>query len=309
MPMPHEQSNYDVPIELVFDITKSSGQMKFLGLSQKPNESDNELVGLFDWTCQACGTVSRDIVVLKRHQVFFARWTCSSCLRVTLVRFRARAVAEWITQHTAAVTGKPIDARDQDNRGAICVVCCGKHPHGTQIAFAWIAVPALAVIILLGLLDMRRVRNSSAAPQASEDSTSSGTRQEQSPRTPSARIVGYWVSASKDHVMHFGPVDPVLREGAYIIVHRGGKQPESVRFKVVHEDTAGEQFVIRKEKTGGETLVIQQKGAEIAYRLQSEAAEVTLNVAQDGKSMTRVEIRDGEPTMTVYSNAGETANR
>lgn len=308
--MPHEQSDYDVPIELVFDITKTSGQMKFLGLSQKSDESDNELVGLFDWTCQACRTVSRDTVVLKRHQVFFARWTCSSCSRVTLVRFRARAVAEWIAQHTAAVTGTPIAVRDQDNRGAICVVCGGRHPgRGRQMTFAWIAVPALAVIILLGLLDVRRVRHSSAAPQASEDSTSSGTRQQQSSRTPSARIVGYWVSASKDHVMHFGPVDPVLHEGAYIIVRRGGKQPELVRFKVVHEDTAGEQIVIRKEKTGGDKLVIQQTGAEITYRLQSEAAEVTLNVAHDGKSMTRVEVRDGEPTMTVYSNAGETANR
>ena len=35
MSMPQDLNNYDVPIELVFDITKTSLQMRFLGLSDQ----------------------------------------------------------------------------------------------------------------------------------------------------------------------------------------------------------------------------------------------------------------------------------
>jgi hypothetical protein len=170
------------------------------------------------------------------------------------------------------------------------------------------AVPALALIIALGLQDMRRLSNSSAAPQSSATAVQPGIRQGQSPPSPSARIVGYWVSTAKDQVVYFGPIDPVLREGTYTVVRRGEKQIDTVRFKLVHEEAGGEELVIRKEQADSSKLVIQQKGSEITYRVQPEAAEVTLNVAQDGKSMTCVEIRDGEPVTTVYSNAGEAAN-
>ena len=305
----NEPNNYDIPMELIFDITRRSGQMKFLGLSEKADESDNDLTGLFDWTCQACNTANRDTVAVKPQQVFIAKWTCSRCSRVTLVRFRARAVAEWIAQHTLAVTGKSMDAPPEDPLAVACVAACGKRlQHRRRIVLSWVAVPVLAVILLLALPDMRRVRNSSASPWASANSATCGRGHESALATPSARMVGYWISERRDHVVHFSPVDPVLRTGTYVVVYRGDQQGKAVQFKVLHEETAGEQLVIRKENASDERFVVKHRGDEIAYRVQSEAAEVTFNVAKDGKSMTRLEILDGEPVMTVYYSAGDTGN-
>jgi len=308
--MGEELNNYDVPIELVFDITKTSGQMRFLGLSEKANESGSELVGLFDWTCPTCQAVSRDTVVLKPQQAFSARWTCSSCSRVILVEFRARAVAEWIAQDTAAVTGQAVDAPIQDKQAPACTVGRDKRSsRKMQMTLAWTAVSVLAVIFLLGILDMRRVANSSAAPGDPEKSATSGAKQEQAPTTPSARIVGYWVSERGDHVLCFSPIDPVLRAGTYTVVSRGDKKTDTVRFKILHEEADGEQLVIQKQGVSGQRLVVKHQGDQIAYHLQSEALEVTFNVAKDGKSMTRLDIRDGEPVITVYCNAGEAGDR
>jgi hypothetical protein len=310
MLMAEELNNYDVPIELVFDVTETSGQMKFLGLSEKTNESGNELTGLFDWTCPACQTVSRDTVVLKPQQVFFAKWTCSSCSRVTLVQFRARAVAEWIAQHTAVAAGKALDTPTQDKQAPACTAGRDKRSsRRMQMTLVWIAAPVLAVVVLLGILGIRRAANSSAAPRDTEKSAISEAGQEQAAATPSARVVGYWVSERRDHVMCFGPIDPVLRAGTYTVVSRGDKQADTVRFKILHEETEGEQLVIQKQGVSGQRLVVKHQGDEIAYRLQSEALEITLNVAKDGKSMTRLDIRDGEPVVTTYYNAGEIGNR
>lgn len=307
--MSDELSNYDIPMELAFDITKTSAQMQFLGLSEKADESDNELTGLFDWTCQACKAVNRDTVAVKPQQVFLAKWTCGSCSRVMLVRFRARAVAEWIAQHTLAVTGKQIDAPPEDPLAAACLAACGKRlQRGRQSILVWIAVSVLVVILLWLVLDVRRIQDSSAASRVSANSAVSGRRHESGPSTPSARLAGYWVSERRDHVLHFSDVDPVRRTGIYTVVYRGDNRGQAVPFKVVHEETAGEQLVVRKENASGERLVVKHRGAEIAYRVQSDIAEVTFNVAKDGESMTRLEIRDGEPVMTTYFNAGETGN-
>jgi hypothetical protein len=40
-----------------------------------------------------------------------------------------------------------------------------------------------------------------------------------------------------------------------------------------------------------------------------EARLLEPDVLYDGKSMTRLDIRDGEPVVTTYYNAGETGNR
>ncbi|MBN1509288.1 MAG: hypothetical protein JW955_20755 [Sedimentisphaerales bacterium] len=307
--MSQDLGNYDVPIELVFDITKTSLQMRFLGLSEKPEESGNELTGLFDWTCQACRAANRDTVVLKPQGVFFAKWTCSTCSRVTLVRFRARAVAEWVAQHTAAVTGKPVDVPVQDKRAPYASNRARSPRDKRQAILGWVVIPVLAVVIVLGWFDMRRVSRSLASPRGEVDAPASRTRHESSASTPSSRIVGYWVSEQRDHVMHFDPIEPTVGEGTYTVVSRGDKNVETVHFKVLHEETAGEQLVIRKDGEPRERLVIQHNGAEITYRLQAESMEVTLNVAKDAKSMTRLEIRGGQPALTCYFNAAEAANR
>lgn len=199
-----------------------------------------------------------------------------------------------------------VDEAGADQWTSACVPGRSQQPRRSRkMVYAWIAVPALAVIILLAALDLRRVSNSSASSQNSRDSTGLGAGPEQ----PSGRIVGYWVSEHRDHVMCFTPIDPDLREGTYAVVRRGNKRAETVRFKVLHEEPAGEQLVIQKQGCTGEKLVVEQQGAQVTYRLQTEALEVTFNVAKDGKSMTRLEIVDGEPVMTAYVNAGETADR
>jgi hypothetical protein len=204
------------------------------------------------------------------------------------------------------VTGKTMDAPAEDAPVAARIAGSGKQPqHGRQKVYVWVAVPMLAVMILLAVLDMRRVSNSSASPQKSVSSAMSGAGPQQPASTPSARIVGYWVSERRDHVVCFTPIDRVLREGTYAVVSRGDRKAETVRFKVLHEETAGEQLVIQKKGSIGQRLVVKQKGAEVTYRLQSEALEVTFDVAKDGKSMTRLEIVDGEPVITTYFNAGE----
>lgn len=198
----------------------------------------------------------------------------------------------------------------EDQWTSACVLGRSQQPRRSRkMVYAWIAVPALAVVILLGVLGIRRVSNSSASSQNSRNSTMLGAGQEQPSATPSGRIVGYWVNEHRDHVVCFTPIDPDLREGTYAVVRRGNKRAETVRFKVLHEETAGEQLVIQKQGCTGEKLVVEQQGAQVTYRLQKEALEVTFNVAKDGKSMTRLEIVDGEPVMTAYVNAGETADR
>jgi hypothetical protein len=109
--------------------------------------------------------------------------------------------------------------------------------------------------------------------------------------------------------MHFDPIDPASREGTYTVVSRGDKHVETVPFKVVHEETAGEQLVVCKDGQPREKLVIRHNGNGIDYRLEAESMEVTFNVARDAKSMTRLEIRGGEPAIMAYFNAGEADSR
>lgn len=299
-----EPVNYhDVPVELVFDVARGSPQMKLLGLSQMPDGTHGDQTAQFEWACQTCGAMNQDTVMLKPQQAFFARWTCPKCARMTLVRFRARSMAEWASPHTGAATDEAAAALAWDNRSAAGGASRVRRPaRGRLNAFTWLTVAAVVVIVGLTVLDMRRVSNTSAS-----NSRSPGIGQTLS-STPSSRIVGYWINAARDHVVCFGPIDPVTREGSYSTVYRGGRQPETVRFRIIDEEPAGEHLVIRRERAG-DRLVVKEQGSEITYRVQSDAAEVTLDVAMDGKSMTRLDIRDGEPVMTTYTNAGDSDPR
>jgi hypothetical protein len=305
MPVPHESTHYDGPIELAFDVTKASGQIKFLGLLDGSKESDNELTGLFDWICQACKSVNRDTVTLKAQQPFLTKWSCAHCSRATLVRFRARATTEWVAQHTLAVTGKAFYATAEEGQASVRLKGRGKPPRQrSQTVFAWIAVPSLAVIILLGVLDMRRIPYSAASSRSGVQRLADLAPNEQLNSTPSSRIVGYWVSEARDHVVYFGPIDRVLRTGAYTTAHRGDHRVSTVCFTVIHEEAAGEELVIREEHhTGSRDSNVGD--SERSADDESRAAEVTLNVPRNGKTMTRVDIRDEQPVMTVYRNAGD----
>lgn len=290
MSVPQESNHSDGPVELAFDITRTSEQIRFLGLLDRLRESDNELTGLFDWTCPACGATNRDAVILQPQQAFLAKWSCNSCSQTTLVRFRARASAEWIAQHTLAVAGTSFDASAADALIAPQVTSGRKRMPRNQKIFAWVAIPALLAIIVLALANVRRVSPSSASPRAS--------RQEQRASTPSTRVVGYWVSEEKNHVLHFGEIDPVRHTGTYTVVSRHDGQANILHFRVIREEPAGERLVIRIES--------EIESPEFANRrLQTELPDVTLYVPRDARTMKWVDREPGAARTTLYRNAGD----
>jgi len=289
MSVPQESNHSDGPVELTFDITRTSEEIRFLGLLDRLRESENELTGLFDWTCPACGATNRDAVILQPQQAFLARWSCNSCSQMTLVRFRARANAEWIAQHTLAVAGTSFAASAAEGLIAPVVASGRRQPHRNQRIFAWIAIPTLLAIMVLGLANVRRVSPSSASPQANGQQRTS---------TPSARVVGYWVSEEKNHVLHFSEIDPIRHTGAYTVVSRHDGQATIVHFRVIREEAAGEQLVIRAES--------EIENPEFGdRRLQTESPDVTLSIPRNARIMKWVDTEQGVAKTTVYRNAGD----
>lgn len=275
---PHEPSGHERVIDLAFDIANPSPGIRFLGLVDNNDIPGHTLTGLFDWTCHACGAVSRDTVVVMPQQEFPAEWSCSGCSRATRVQFRARAGAEWITQHTLAVAG-----------GAREGIGPQRAHKDRRKTLVWLAILVLAAGILMGGLNLRRLSLSSASPQE-EGSLSKST--------PSGRLPGCWVSQTGDHAVYFSLVDPTSREGTYTVVSRNDRQAHTVRFKVVTEEPAGEQLVIRVES--GDLSKESLTGADP----DADHADVTLCIPVHGQSMTRISICDGEPVMTVYRKVG-----
>jgi hypothetical protein len=299
--MAREPSGCDGPIELAFDVTKTSTQVKFLGLLGSPDKSDGGLQGVFDWTCQACGAVNRATIGVEPQQAFLSRWSCTSCSRLTLVQFRARAGAEWIAQHTLAVTGKAFHAPPEDAGLAACARARPRtRKRDGQTIFAWIAIPALLGIILLGVMDMRRVSRTSASPHLADSGAPTST--------PSTRLEGYWVSEQHDHMLCFEAVDPVSRVGTYTVVSRSSRQADTVPFKILHEEVTGEQVVIRQEPDQLSDASESRMAPASAHagRPDSATSDVTIYVPRDGRSMTWIDMREGQPVVTMYRNAGET---
>jgi len=288
MPESNTPVKQDAPVELVFDIAKPSEQIKFLGLLNRISESGNELTGLFTWTCQACGKTSRDAVILRPQQAFHAKWSCHHCSQTTIVRFLARASTEWIVQHMTVVAGQTVPS----DRGRTPTVTARRKQsprRGGQMVFAWIAVPALVGIIVIGLLDVQRVRHSLASVTPADN-----TQQQQA--APIAPFVGSWVSEKKDHVVHFGPVDPISGTGTYTVVWRGGGEVETAGFRVVRGEAEGDQFVV-VEPNG-------QPGEQTTDAdPTSTRPGVTFYVPTDGRTVIRVDIRQGKSVTSVYHNA------
>jgi hypothetical protein len=292
MSVPQESNHNSEPVELAFDITRPSEQIRFLGLLDRLRESDNELTGLFDWTCPACGAGNRDAAILRPEQTFSAKWSCDSCSQTTVVRFHARASAEWVAQHTIAVTGTSFEPSAVE--GLLPAYLSGRRrPPRNQAVFAWIAIPALLAVIGMELLDVRRVSPSSASTPRVEQEHRTSTAS-----TPSTRIVGYWASEEKNQVVHFSPIDPVKHTGTYTVVSRHDGQASIVNFRVVQEEASGEQLVIRGE-SGIESPEFGNR------RLLTDASDVTLYIPRDAKILKWVDVEAGGPKTTVYRNAGD----
>jgi len=292
MSVPQESNHSSEPVELAFDITRPSEQIRFLGLLDRLRESDNELTGLFDWTCPACGATNRDAVILRPQQAFLATWSCDSCSLTTVVRFHARAGAEWVVQHTVAVTGTSFDASAAQGLIPPCLAGRRRPPRNQKI-LAWIAIPALLAAIGMELLDVRRVAPSSASTQRVEQELRTSASS-----TPSTRVVGYWLSEEKNQVVHFTPIDPVKHTGTYTVVSRRDGQASIVNFRVVQEEAAGEQLVIRG-KSGIQNPEFGNR------RLPTEASDVTLYIPRDAKILKWVDVEAGGPKTTIYRSAGD----
>jgi hypothetical protein len=85
-----------------------------------------------------------------------------------------------------------------------------------QKAFAWLAIPALLGIILLGLSDWRRLGLGSAlgAKEVTIETVSS----------PSTRLEGYWLNEAQGLVLCFGRIDEwrsVKRHGVGLSIGLG----------------------------------------------------------------------------------------
>ena len=234
--MSHEQGNHDGLTEVTFDVSKPSGQVEFLGLLDGLAGFGNKLSGLFGWTCHACGTVNRDTAAIEPLQSSLVQWSCKQCSQALVVRFLARSGGDWIAQHSLAITGKAFchQAEEPPEEGP-CVR--KKSARSGQRTFAWITVPALAAVILLGISDMRRIRSSRASTDRQ--------RREHS-ATSYAWLGGYWAGEDPNDRIFFGYMNPTADTGAYTRVARDGSPPRIVRVEIVHEETTDDRLVLQE---------------------------------------------------------------
>jgi len=274
MPKPH--TDHHKPCELVFDITKPVGGLKFLGLLDRAGEPGHELTGLFDWQCHGCAGLNRDATVVEPQQAFLSRWVCRHCERVMVVRFRARASGDWVAGHALAITGAALchlaehelvaDAAVDENR---------TKKRERQRLFALIAVPSLLVLLLLGLSDVRRLADSSAAII---------THRQSVPQTGAvSRLLGSWVSEDGADRLTFTHVDPVSLEGSGVQFSGNRRPGDRFSFDITHEDVRGEQINIRPWREGS-----------------GHAPEVSLYIPANGRALTWIGIEGGKPIFRVY---------
>jgi len=277
--------------EVVFDITKPIEGIKFLGLLDHSAESGNKLTGLFDWQCHRCAALNRDAVIVEPEQAFLSRWLCRQCEKATIVRFRARGSAEWVAEHTLAITGNALCHLVEDELAVDAVAT--ERPvrgRGSQRLFAWIAVPALVALVFLGLSDMRRLSGLSATPKKG------GLGPQQS--SVLAQLPGQWLREDGKDRLYFGHVDPVSLRSTYVHFHQNRRPGDLVWFDVIHADPREEKLVVRlwsEPPTGEKANISHATGI----------SEATLYIPLHGKSLTWIDIQGGKPILNVYHRVNE----
>jgi hypothetical protein len=280
--MVQELDNHDVAAELVFDVSKGSENVQFLGFVTGLEELRNDLVGLFAWTCQGCTCRNRSSTLIRPTQAFLVRWLCASCGKVTLVQFRSRASAEWVVQHAVAVTGS---AFGETAEPAPAVGKRNQRTHAGQRArqrvFALLTIPALALIIALALSDLP------SAPFRWGRGSEQGAWQ--SDLAPSLRLPGCWVSETGGHSLYFGRIDPVSKMGSYVPILKSRPSQPWVRFTIVHEDVDRAEMVIRD---------LDENGNVVPH------SETVLHLPKQGGTLIRVSMEGQSPELTVYRPVG-----
>jgi len=279
--MGHDQSS-----EVVFDVTKPAEGLVFLGLLDSVGTSDNRLTGLFAWRCQGCGASNKDVAIVESQQAFLTRWSCSRCEKTVIVRFRARASADWVAGHTLAITGKDLCHLAEDDPVAY-LTPAEEQARGSagQRAFAWVAIPALLALVFLGLSDIRRPPVSSA----------SAPKEARAPHQSTAlsRLLGHWVSEEGGDRLYFVHIDAASRMGTYVQFSQNRRPGCRVWFDVIHEDSKGEQLIIRRWSEPAD-------GSKANRSPAAAGSEATVYIPRHGASLTWIDIQGGSPTLKVY---------
>ncbi len=279
--MSHKHGERDGSVEVAFDVRKPSGLVEFLGLLDGLGGFGNKLSGLFGWTCPACGTSNKDTAIIEPNQSVLMQWSCHECSQAMLVRFLARPSTDWITQHAVAITGNAMCHMADGASTSECATRRTKRPTtSSQRMFAWIAVPALAAVICLGLADMRRTGSSLASPSGEQGPQAS---------TSYAWLGGHWVSDDLSDALYFGYVNSARRSGTYTRVSRTGRPTDIVRFQIVHEETTDDKLVLREVAGPGDPMPSE-----------SGSPNAILYISRQGTSMIRMTTQQGEPVLTVY---------
>lgn len=289
--MPSPLIDHNESSAVVFDITKPIEGIKFIGLLDHSGGAGNKLTGLFDWECRKCGTLNRDAVIVDPEQAFLSRWLCRHCEKATIVRFRARGSAEWVAEHTLAITGKALCHLAEDELAADAVAT--ERPvrrRGSQRLFAWITVPALVALVILGLSDMRRLSDLSA----------SSAKSQRGPHQSGAlsRLPGRWVSEDGKDRLYFGHIDAVSRRGTYVHFFQNRRPGDLVWFDVIHEDPRGEKLVIRLWSEPPDVAK-----ANLSHK--TGISEPTLYLPLRGGSLTWIDIQEGKPILNVYHRVND----
>ena len=284
--MPNPPIDHNESSEVVFDIINPVEGIKFLGLLDHSGEPGNRLTGLFDWQCQRCGSLNRDAVIVDPEQAFISRWLCRHCEKAMIVRFRARGSIEWVAEHTLAITGKALCHLTEEEFAAdAAAIEHSVRRRASQRLFAWIAVPALIALVLLGLSDMPRLSDALASPTKSERGLhQSGAL---------SRLPGQWVSEDGKDRLYFGHIDAVSRRGTYVRFFQDRRPGDLFWFDVIHEDPREEKLVIRLWSE-------HPDGAKANVSHETGSSGPTLYIPQQGGSLTWIDIEEGKPVLNVY---------
>lgn len=289
--MPNPLTDHNGSSEVVFDVTKPTDGIAFLGLLDRSGEPGNKLTGLFDWQCHGCGSLNRDAAMVEPQQAFLSRWLCRHCEQATIVRFRARGSAEWVAEHTLAITGKALCHLAEDELATDAVATETRlRKRASQRLFAWIAIPALLMLVFLGLRDMQSPSSSSASPAA--------IGQEPQRATALSRLPGLWVSEDGKDQLYFGRLDTASRRGT--CVHFSGNRRPGDRFwfDVTHEGPRGEQLVISPWRK-------HLEGAEAHISPATDVSEATIYIPLQGGALTWIDIQGGRPIFKVYRRVND----
>lgn len=284
--MVDKNNSRTTPAEYIFDIAKPSGPVEFCGFIDGLTRSENSLAGLFKWTCRACGTPNHDAAVIQPNQSFLAEWSCNHCDDTTLVRFHARPTTDWVAQHALAITGKALcHLAEKESPYVMPAHLRKQFSKPGQKMFAWTTIPLLAVIIVMGSMDIRRIQISSAHPQDGPGRTSGISY---------SWLGGLWVSENHDDMLTFGYMNPTAGRGAYTRAARDGRPSQIVRLEIVHEETTDGRLVLRELRDAPDSATPQDKGSN-----------PILYVTRQSDSMIRMTTDPGKPLMTAYYRAGQ----